>query len=325
MTRMKKSLLIMPLNFYSMASQMQAALKKCGYETVLCNDRYPDNLLTKVLWKAGITKILYQTTFNHIKKNFLRNGTKYDICIIIKGYGMLKKLIDEIHKCCPYIVGYNFDSFAFHPLSLTWYKHVDKFYTFDYADAQKYNLDIVELYSAIPDIGERALKSRDYEISVIQKNHSDRLPYIADVLSILKPNRAFVYLYESNVVTMLLNMARHPIEYMKLHRYIHFRTLVYSDYIDILSNSSVTLDFAHPKQSGITMRCFEAASCGCKIITNNSETRKCFASDSVLIYQGKTDSAETFVADYKKLLSSDITVKRRTIIDFVNDLTSSPK
>lgn len=80
----------MPLNFYSMASQMQAALKKCGYETVLCNDRYPDNLLTKVLWKAGITKILYQTTFNHIKKNFLRNGTKYDICIIIKGYGMLK-------------------------------------------------------------------------------------------------------------------------------------------------------------------------------------------------------------------------------------------
>ena len=319
MNGMKKCLLIMPLDFYSMASQMQAALKKCGYETTLCNDRYPDNLLTKVLWKAGITKILYQTTFRHIRKNFLHNEGKYDICLIIKGYGMSKRLIDEIHKCCPYIVGYNFDSFAFHPLSLAWYKYVDKFYTFDYADARKYNLDIVELYSAIPDINGQTI-NRKYDISVIQKIHSDRLPYISNVLSILRPSHAFVYLYESNIVTMLLNMVKHPIEYLKLHRFIHFKTLAYRNYVEVLTNSAITLDFAHPKQSGITMRCFEAESCGCKVITNNSETIKRFSPDSVLIYRGKNDSAETFVTNYKKLLNSPMAIKRRTIMDFVNDL-----
>lgn len=319
MIGLKKCLLIMPLNFYSMASQMQAALKKCGYETTLCNDRYPDNLLTQVLWKAGVTKILYQSTFRHIKKYFLYDGVKYDICIIIKGYGISKILINEIRKRCSYIVGYNFDSFAFHPLSLAWYKHVDKFYTFDYADARKYNLDIVELYSAIPDINRQTI-NRKYDISVIQKIHSDRLPYISNVLSILRPSHAFVYLYESNVVTMLLNVLKHPIEYLKLHRFIHFKTLAYSDYVEILSNSAITLDFAHPKQSGITMRCFEAEGCGCKIITNNSETIKRFTPNSVLIYRGKKESKETFVANYKRLLNSSIAMKRRTIMDFVNDL-----
>lgn len=320
MNSMKKCLLIMPLNFYSMASQMQAALKKCGYETILCNDRYPDNLLTKVLWKAGVTKILYHTTFNQIRKTFLQPGTKYDICIIVKGYGMSKKIIDEIHKCCPYIVGYNFDSFAFHPLSLSWYKNVDKFYTFDYADALKYNLDIVELYSAISDINVPTNKNRKYDISVIQKIHSDRLPYISNVLSILQPRQSFVYLYESNAITMLLNVIRHPIEYFKLHRFIHFRTLAYKDYVEILSDSAITLDFAHPKQSGITMRCFEADSCGCKIITNNIETSRVFSPDTVVIYRGKNDSAETFVTNYKRLLNSQTEMKQRTIMDFVNDL-----
>ena len=320
MTGMKKCLLIMPLNFYSMASQMQAALQKCGFETTLCNDRYPDNLLTKVLWKAGVTKILYRATFKHVKRHFLHDGAKYDICIIIKGYGMSKRLIDEIRKCCSYIVGYNFDSFAFHPLSLSWYNHVDKFYTFDYADAQKYNLDVVELYSAISGINVLTNKNRKYDISVIQKIHSDRLPYISDVLSTLRPSQAFVYLYESNVVTMVLNVIKHPVEYLKLHRFLHFRTLAYKDYVEILSNSAVTLDFAHPKQSGITMRCFEAESCGCKIITNNSETIKRFNPNSVLVFRGKNDSAETFVTNYKRLLNSQTEMKQRTIMDFVNDL-----
>lgn len=78
-----------------------------------------------------------------------------------QGIWNVKRLIDEIRKCCSYIVGYNFDSFAFHPLSLSWYNHVDKFYTFDYADAQKYNLDVVELYSAISGINVLTNKNRN--------------------------------------------------------------------------------------------------------------------------------------------------------------------
>lgn len=118
-------------------------------------------------------------------------------------------------------------------------------------------------------------------------------------------------------------MVKHPIEYLKLHRFIHFKTLAYRNYVEVLTNSAITLDFAHPKQSGITMRCFEAESCGCKVITNNSETIKRFSPDSVLIYRGKNDSAETFVTNYKKLLNSPMAIKRRTIMDFVNDLIMS--
>ncbi|MFQ9316894.1 hypothetical protein [Dysgonomonas mossii] len=315
----KRCLLIMPLSFYSMGNQIISGLNECGYDVRICNDRYPDNLFTKVLWKIGITKTLYRKTYNHITRYFLQDE-RYDICIIMKGYGIDKKLIDEIYKKCSYIVGYNFDSFAFHPLSLSWYRLVDNFYTFDYHDAKSYDVKIIELFSAI----EKQEKNieRVYDISVIQKIHSERLSYTNKILHLFQPANSYVYLHESNYVTMALNFIRHPFTYIKLRRYIHLKTLSYDQYVDVLHKSKYTLDFAHPKQSGITMRCFEAVSCGTKIITNNRNIFKSgyFNQENTIVCDNSSVVDNEIIEKYKQMLPSDVIPRRRNIIDFVKEI-----
>ena len=315
----KRCLLIMPLTFYSMAGQLQLALNSCGYEVTLCNDRYPDNLLTKVLWKTGVVGMLYQKTYSYIEKHFLQDK-QYDICILIKGYGVTEDLITRIYKNCTQIVGYNFDSFAFHPLSLSWYRLVDHFYTFDYNDALEYDLKIVELYAAIETT--EVLTERFYDISVIQKIHSDRLSYTCKVLSALQPERSYIYLHESNCVTMILNFLRHPVAYLKLRKYIHFKPLSYTGYIEVLRRSEFTLDFAHPRQSGITMRCFEAVSCGTKIITNNKHVfnSSCFNRENTIVAVGFKDIGGKIIQEYRKLLGSHTVISQRNTTDFIKEI-----
>jgi len=46
------------------------------------------------------------------------------------------------------------------------------------------------------------------------------------------------------------------------------------DIIDLYSCSTVILDINHPKQSGLTMRTFEALGAGKKLITTNAEIKK---------------------------------------------------
>ena len=48
----------------------------------------------------------------------------------------------------------------------------------------------------------------------------------------------------------------------------------YVDYVSAISDSQFTIDYAHPRQTGITIRCFEALSAGTRIITNNAYVRR---------------------------------------------------
>lgn len=321
MTRMKKCLLIMPLDFYSMASQMQAALKKCGYETTLCNDRYPNTTLTKIMWKIGITKALYQKTYSYIKNHFLQ--TNYDLCIIIKGYGVSTKLIDEIHKTCLVVIGYNFDSFAYNKRALKWYKRCDKFATFDYEDVVRYNLPLIELYSAIEIL--TPTEPKIYDLFVLQKVHSNRLKFLHKAITILNPQNAYIWLYESNRITAIKNFMHSPILYMKYSKYIHLTPMTYDKYSDYMRQSIFTLDYSHPKQSGITMRCFEALSCKTKIITNNTNVLNdgLFDDSTIICLEINKQYSLEHMENIKKQFKDISYTKNwqsRSINDFVNDL-----
>lgn len=314
----------MPLDFYSMATQLQIALKGYNYETILCNDRYPNSIYTKILWKLGLlTSLLSQKTRVHICSHFLQNS--YDVCIIIKGVGVNVDLINEIHKKCPRIIGYNFDSFTFHPKPLEWYSKCDKYVTFDYDDAKRYGLSVVELYSASIENSLRANCKKIYDLFVLQKVHSDRLVYLQKVLDILQPQNPYIKLYESNWATAIRNFFHHPFLYIKFRKYIHFKPMPYAEYTDYMNKSVYTLDFAHPKQSGITMRCYEAAYCNTKIVTNNKNIlkNKYFPNESVINIDIKKHYSENEKQIIKSLFmdtSYPEYSQNRNINDFVQDL-----
>lgn len=316
---MKNCLLVVPLSFYSFSDQIKDSLTLMNYNVTQINDEYPANIVGKIMGTLHIP-FIYFFTQKMISKKIIK-GETYDFVLIIKGRGMSISLIDKFKSISPKVIGYNFDSFRYHNAPLNWYKNVTRYYTFDYRDAEKYSLPIIELFSSLPE----SLKTKQikYSISAIMRNHSNRLEYLDKVLTLLKEDNVYIFIYEKDVFTFFLNFIKNPVLYLKYRKSISFKPLSYSKYVEVLHNSNFTIDYAHPWQSGITIRCFEALSCQTKIITNNPYNIKNsnFNETNNILFNDEIRPIN-LVEKYKSLFT--ITPKKviRSRIDFIKELIS---
>ena len=323
MSTKKTCLLIAPLSFYSYSQYIKTELNRIGFEVTISNHEYPANTIGKIMGKLKIPFLLWITK-SQIVKNFLRNK-KYDLTIIIKGRGMSSSLIKEIKKVCPTVIGYTFDSLKYHPAPKNWMNDLDAFFTFDYRDAEKHDLEIIELFSSLPDTFEHK-EEENYEISGIARNHSKRLHYIDLVVSALPNCKKSIYIYEQNIASFFSNFIKNPRLYFKYRKFIHFKPLEYKKYINILNNSNFVIDFAHPDQSGITIRCYEAQSCGAKIITNNPFVFRDehFNYENTILLNEKNEIPR-MLEKYHEIKSHKPEKYNRSIKVFVNDLLEKSK
>ncbi|MDP4283518.1 MAG: hypothetical protein Q8891_03780 [Bacteroidota bacterium] len=315
----KTCLLIAPMSFYSYSEYLKNTLILRGYNVTVSNDEYPANNIGKIMGKLRIPLLMYLTG-KKIKQQYLQ-GKKYNLVLIIKGRGISTELIKQLKKVSPKVVAYTYDSFRYHDAPIKWLKYADKFYTFDYLDSERHNISVIELFSSFPE----SLNSKKctYEISVITRNHSDRLKYIDCVLSNLNVEKKFVYIFEQNIFTFIQNFIKNPMLYFKFRKHISFKSLPYDEYTKALHESNFTIDFAHPSQSGITIRCFEALSSGTKIITNNPfvSRYKYFNETNTIIYNNTTDP-ESLRSRFTQIANNIPGKHNRTISDFIEDLIS---
>ena len=316
----RKCLLIIPKHFYSFQKQFKSELEDRGYIVTVANDEYPENVWGLLMGKLKVplTKLI---TFNQIKNKFLKDQF-FDQILIFKGRGLSAKLIDELKIHTTKIVGYNWDSFKFNSAPLAWYNKLTSYYTFDHKDSEEFNIPLVELFSSAKNIT-NAKKEIDQKYSAIFRNHSNRLKYLDKVVKYfgIKDNEIIIYIFEQNVFFAIINFLSSPILYLKYRKFIHSKFLDYSNYNTIIKNSAYTIDYAHPKQTGLTMRCFEALNAKTNIITNNSYISKSpFFRDLnpiVFDYENHSENGDLQSVNENKLISE---WPKRTIVDFFNDI-----
>lgn len=311
-----RCLVITPKRFYIFHEFLADALKSRGYEVSVVNDEYPENIIG-VLLGNFIPPISRFLTHRFFRKYLAKNGM-YDLVVIVKGRGMSVKAIQCLKEHSKKVVGYNFDSFRYNPSPLQWMKSVDKYATFDHQDSIDHSLDKIELFASIKDI-EAIYKTTD--LSVILKNHSDRLLYLDQISAFLFKIKSEIFIYERNFFTFFKNFMIHPLLMFKWRKYISFKPLDYSSYLDMINRSHYTLDFAHPKQTGTTIRCFEALACKTKIISNNKYilTNPVFNKSNVIIHPLGGDVEELYCL-MKERSKTNGEFKSRSIHEFVNEL-----
>lgn len=316
----KKILLVTPKSFYLFHHYLANEFEKKGYAVTIANDEYPESFIGKVFGKLGLG-ISRRITKQKIVNSYLKD-TYYDLILIIKGRGLSIELIDEMKKVSGKVIGYTFDSIKYHKFPLFWWKSLDYFLTFDFRDSNVYGMRLLELFSSMPDFQDDGIK-RDIELSVISRNHSDRLIYLEKTLKAIRFKTKFVYIYEKDIVTFLINFIRNPFLYIKYFKYIHFKPLDYSEFCSIMKRSQFTLDYAHPDQTGLTMRSFEAASAGTKLITNNSYIFSSpFYSENDAILFPLNGNESAFKESYNSLLDKPFIIRRRSIKNFIDDIIS---
>lgn len=314
-----RCLLIAPLSFYSFHKTVSAGLEGMGYKVETLNDEYPSNSFGKVLGKVALP-LLRTLTLRSLQR-LLDERPRYDLVLIIKGRGLGPDAIRYLKSRADRVVGYNFDSFRFNPSPLDWHQLTDRYCTFDIQDAQSWGLPLVHLFSAaeLPPARECS-----YDLSIIQRVHSDRLAFAELILQALPGDaRKFVFLYESSWLTFTLGLLRHPLLYRRLWPYISFKPLSYAKAMEILGSSHITFDYAHPLQSGVTIRCFESQSLGVSILTNNQNAVRSglFSQESIAYLPRDADQA-TASALISHLLEHHAEPRCRSLGDFLNDLLS---
>lgn len=314
-------LLVFPKTFYSFARVLAAELERRGYRVVTANEEYPENMLGKILGKLGLLRLLAWFTERGIERRFLQ-GPPHELVVIVKGRGMGRRLLDRLRRDGSRVVAYNFDSFGYHPAPLNWYRYVDRYTTFDYADAERYGLRRVDLFSSLPEF--TAPKQLLYDVSAIFRNHSDRLAYVDSILRVLKPQRVFLFIFEQNVFTFAFNLLRSPRLYLRYWDRISFRPLPYADYADVLRSSDYTIDYAHPKQTGITIRCFESLGAQTKVITNNPFVTRnpAFAEALPIVYRPEA-SDEPLREAYRAGRGRVPPLRSRSVADFIAELVDA--
>ncbi len=243
----------------------------------------------------------------------------FDLVLIVKGRGLGPEALAYLRTKAHRVVGYNFDSFRFNPSPLDWFRLADRYTTFDIRDAKAFGLPLVHLFSAA-DVPLATVRS--YDLSIIQRVHSDRLAF-ADLLlkSLPATARPFVFLYESSPLTFAFGLLRHPRLYARLWPHISLMPLSYKRAMEVLGQSRVTFDYAHPLQSGVTVRCFEAQSLGVAVLTNNREAVDCglFAPEAIAHLPNHSDSAAVATV-VSSLLQRSPEPRCRRLDDFLDDL-----
>lgn len=282
--RSRSCLLILPRSFYSFARIIERSLAELGYETTVANEEYPENPLGKVMAKLDLP-IARRITRKVINARFLE-GRRYDLVVIIKGRGIGPRLMEDLQRHADRVVGYHFDALSYDRATERWAEGTDRVSTFDYRDAAAKGWPLVELFSAEqPPAAGRGIEIR---FSAIMRNHSNRLRYLDSVAEALRiePGDAFVYIFEQDVRSLAWNFLKQPALYWRWRKNIHRTPLPYDDYRRVLATSDFTIDYAHPKQSGLTMRSFEALANGAKLITNNPNVRNSphFDADHAVVF-----------------------------------------
>jgi len=292
-----------------------------GYAVETLNDEYPSNSVGKVLGKVALP-LLRALTLRSLQR-LLAARPRYDLVLIIKGRGLGPDAIRYLKSLAERVVGYNFDSFRFNPSPLDWHHLTDRYCTFDIQDARSWDIPLVHLFSAAqnPPVSERS-----YDLSIIQRVHSDRLAFAELILRALPSDaRKFVFLYESSWLTFGLGLVRHPLLYARLWSHISFKPLSHTKAMEILGSSRITFDYAHPLQSGVTIRCFESQSLGVSILTNNQDAvRSGLFSPESIAYLPRDASRATAAALISGLLELRAEPRCRSLGDFLDDLLFPP-
>lgn len=314
----KTCLLIIPKKFYFFEKNITDALENKGYKVTVSNDEYPEGFIGKIIGKLQLP-IIFTETYKTIYKQYLKDKS-YDVALIFKGRGISEKLILAIEKSVKKVIAYNWDSFKYNSGPLKWYQSVSHYFTFDYGDATKYNIPVVELFTSFT-ADSPGHKNIKYDLSYVVRNHSERLQYIDSVLNILKPESVFIYIYEMNIFTLIENFIKNPRLYIKYKKYIYNKPLNYADYTNAINVSAFTVDYAHSDQTGITMRCYEAIKMNTKLITNNAYINKSeyFNLSNTIVYN-LNEAEDILLKGIDRCKSLPFVAKTRDINDFISEI-----
>lgn len=268
-----KKILFITTQFYGYEKAIIRSLKDQGAELNVYYDDPVSYTRIKFL-KSAIRRRTRSFVNRHYRAYILRKTArrKFDYIFFLKGSIMSEPFLKALRSAHPgaLLIQYQWDSLAnFNNAHLI--HCFDVSYTFDKADAERVpSLTYMPTFALDEFFDIRNKKrstKKDLDVSFVGSNHSDRLQILRNLRRRLK-NAGFAYrfyLYLPVMVSLksvLITRKMKPDEFT-------IGPLSRSKYKKLLLRSRYVLDLPSPKQTGISLRTYEALASGCGLITTS--------------------------------------------------------
>lgn len=271
----KKILFIGP-KFNDYDKHIIEELKKFGAYVDFFGEK-KQGVLVDFLKKFKVFKFLYKYIQNNYLKKILKKiSNDYDYLFVVRGEiittKFLELLIEKVNFKLKFM--YQWDSLETIPSVIETIKYYDQVYSFDYNDCYTYGFNYLPLFFTKDFIKKEKIQKL-YDFSFVGIYHSQRHRYIIKLKEFAKKNNL--------TFNINLRMTWYRYLFMKLFdksfknislKDVVFRNLPLTEVSRIFMQSRVVLDIVNNRQTGLTMRTFEALACGSKLLTNNQYIKK---------------------------------------------------
>jgi hypothetical protein len=218
------------------------------------------NFFSKLFLQKNQKKIFYNKAIKGKLETLFEKHSGFDDILILRP-DLIREHLPVIKSHGKRLIAYFWDSFSRTPGGKETIQFFDKLFSFEPKDAKDHQfLFLPNFYS--PDLTTTRNESSHFDLSYVA-SYDDRLNTLEKILASLSPLDLKTNI---NIIATRSAGAKN-----KSEKNITWFTdvLPRKETIRIMSNSSVLLDIAQPKQEGLSFRVFEAMKLEKKIITTN--------------------------------------------------------
>lgn len=267
-----KTILYLNHDFFIYDRAIAEELRRCGYEVIFRNFiRQAGFMDRRRCKKQGILPVQYAS--NRCQSTILSELSKKKICVdavlVTSGQAMTEDTLKTLHQMYPQakFIWNLWDSINEIDHFEVLQKYFDILISFDKIEAERYGF----VYSPDFYIKEASAAQKKYDYCFVATYTVYRNRVLQDMLSQIQGKHNFIYLKETpnNRIVPTIRRIFSGEEKKLAERNIYYQALDYDAMLEIFAESRCIIDIAHPGQTGLSMRPFEAMAVKSKLLTTN--------------------------------------------------------
>lgn len=288
-----KTILYLNHDFFIYDRAIAEELRKRGYEVLFRKFVRQAGFLDRRLCKKhGITAGQYAAgrCQASILSELWNEKKHVDAVLVTSGQAMTEDTLKQLHQMYPQakFIWNLWDSISQIDNFKLLQKYFDILISFDKIEAERYGF----LYSPDFYIKEASADRKKYDYCFVATYTEYRNCVLQDMLSVTSGKHNFIYWKETPNNRWLPTVRRFfSGEEKKLaERNIYYKALEYNAMLEIFAESRCIIDIAHPGQTGLSMRPFEAMAVKSKLLTTNQMIGRYdfYSADNIFIADPET-------------------------------------
>lgn len=304
-----KTILYLNHDFFIYDRAIAEELRKRGYKVLFRKFVRQAGFWDRRLCKRyGITSRQYAA--DRCQASILSELTKkrqqVDVVLVTSGQAMTEDTLKQLHQMFPQakFIWNLWDSIRQNDQFELLQKYFDILISFDKIEAEQYGF----LYSPDFYIKEVTAQQKKYDYCFVATYTEYRNSVLQDMLSRVGAKHNFIYLKETpnnRVIPTLRRICSKEVKRLA-EKNIYYKVLGYDTMLEIFAQSRCIIDIAHPGQTGLSMRPFEAMAVKSKLLTTNETIRRYDFYDEDNIYIADPENIQMPPEDFLESPYKDI-------------------